>query len=144
MCSHVPNPGEQMVRYYRYYSNVTRVKRQKRAEKDAVPYIIESDRSPSAYRKSGARLIEKIYEVDPLICPKCRGTMRIISSIGDQDVIKTILKHLGLWLIRSRPPAKAHAPPVREYVGGGSCHTGFPDNTSYGDPDYSWDAYITT
>jgi len=28
MCSHVPNPGEQMVRYYGYYSNVTRGKRQ--------------------------------------------------------------------------------------------------------------------
>ena len=29
MCSHVPNKGEQMVRYYGYYSNVTRGKRKK-------------------------------------------------------------------------------------------------------------------
>ena len=79
MCSHVPNRGEQMVRYYGWYSNVTRGKRQKRAEDDAVPHIIESDRSPAACRKSWARLIQKIYEVDPLICPKCRGNMRIIS-----------------------------------------------------------------
>jgi len=100
MCSHVPNPGEQMVRYYGYYSNVTRGKRQKRAEDDAVPYIIESDRSPAAYRKSWARLIQKIYKVDPLICPKCRGNMRVISSIDDREVVKIILKHLGLWLIR--------------------------------------------
>ena len=28
MCSHVPNKGEQMVRYYGYYSNVSRGKRQ--------------------------------------------------------------------------------------------------------------------
>ena len=70
--------------------------------------------------------------------------MRNISSIEDRDVIKTILKHLGLWLIRARPPAKAHAPPAGEYTVGGTSHTVFPDNTSYGDPDYPWDAYITT
>ncbi len=144
MCSHVPNRGEQMVQYYGWYSNVTRGKQQKGTEDDTSPYIVESDRSPAAYRKSWARLIQKIYEVNPLTCPKCRGTMRIISTIEDQEVIKTILRHLGLWLIRSRPPAKAHAPPVREYVVDGSCPTGFPDNTSYGDPEYSWDAYITT
>jgi hypothetical protein len=143
MCSHVPNRGEQMVRYYGWYSNVTRGKRQQRAEEDA-PYIIEADNCSKAYRKSWARLIQKIYEVDPLICPKCRGTMRIISSIEDQEVIKIILNHLGLWLIQAKPIAKAHAPPVREYVEGGSYHTVFPDNASYGDPDYSWDAYITT
>jgi hypothetical protein len=38
----------------------TRGKRQKRAEDDAVPHIIESDRSPAACRKSWARLIQKI------------------------------------------------------------------------------------
>ena len=144
MCSHVPNPGEQMVRYSGWYSNVTRGKRQKSAGEDAIPYIIESDSSSAAYRKSWARLIQKIYEVDPLACPKCRGAMRIISTIEDQEVIKIILNHLGLWLIGPRPRAKAHAPPVREYIVDGSSPTGFPDNTSYGDPDYSWDAYVTT
>jgi hypothetical protein len=64
--------------------------------------------------------------------------------IEDRKVVKTILNHLGLWLIRSRSPAKAHAPPVREYAVDGFCHTVFPDNTFHGDPDYSWDAYITT
>jgi len=47
--------------------------------------------------------IQKIYEVDPLTCPQCRGIMRIISFIEDREVIKTILKHLGLWLVKSRP-----------------------------------------
>jgi len=144
MCSHVPNPGEQMVRYYGWYSNASRGKRQKSAEENAVPNIIESDSAPAACRKSWARLIQKIYEVDPLTCPKCRGTMRIISTIEDQEAIKSILNHLGLWLIGSRPRAKAHAPPVREFVADSSCSTGFPDNTSYSDPCYSWDAYITT
>jgi len=70
--------------------------------------------------------------------------MRIISFIEDREIIKTILQHLDLWLIRSRPPAKAHAPPAREYASDGLCHSAFPDDAVYGDPDYSWDAYITT
>lgn len=50
MCSHVPNRGEQMVRYYRWYSNLTRGERRKSAEDNAILHIIESDRSPAAYR----------------------------------------------------------------------------------------------
>jgi len=46
--------------------------------------------------KSWARLIQKIYEVDPLICPKCQGRMKIIAFIGDEEVIRKIAKHLGL------------------------------------------------
>jgi len=67
---------------------------------------------------------------------------KITLTIEDQEVVKTILKRLGLWLIRSRPPAKAHAPPSRECIVDGSYHTVFPDNTSYGDPVYPWEAYV--
>jgi hypothetical protein len=113
MCSHVPNRGEQMVRYYGWYSNVARGKIQNLGEDGAIPPIIESDSPPAAFRKRWARLIQKTDEVDPLICPKCRGTIRIISFIEDREVIKTILSYLGLWLIRSRPPTKAHAQQYR-------------------------------
>jgi hypothetical protein len=51
-----------------------------------------------------ARLIQKINEVDPLTCPKCSGKMKVISVIEEQDVIKKILKHLGLWELTPRPP----------------------------------------
>ena len=51
-----------------------------------------------------ARLIQKIYEVDPLTCPKCYGAMKVISVIENLDVIKKILKHLGLWEMKARPP----------------------------------------
>ena len=49
--------------------------------------------------------IKKIYEADPLCCPKCGGEMKIIGFITDQQVIRQILKHLGLWtLAPSRDP----------------------------------------
>ena len=42
-------------------------------------------------------LIKKVWEADPLLCPRCQKEMRIISLIDDQAVIERILRHLGLW-----------------------------------------------
>ena len=68
---------------------------------------MESDESSKEHRKNLARLIQKIYEVNPLTCPKCSVKMKVISVIKDQDIIKEILKHLGLWQFKPRPPPKA-------------------------------------
>ena len=96
MCSHVPNKGEQMARYYGYYSNVARGKRKKADADDKIPCILEPELTDNAFRKNWARLIQKIYEVDPLTCAKCKGQMRLIAFIHDQDVICKILEHLNL------------------------------------------------
>ena len=72
----------------------------------AIPGIIEADETSPAKRKAWARLIQKIYEVDPLTCPKCKGAMKIISFIDQPGVIKAILQHIGLWDRESRPPPK--------------------------------------
>jgi len=42
--------------------------------------------------------------------------MRIISFIEDEEVIKKILKHLGLWLVKSKPPPRANSPPAEPYI----------------------------
>ena len=47
-------------------------------------------------RSTWARLIHKVYEVDPLECPRCKGPMRVIALIDDKAVIRKILTHLGL------------------------------------------------
>ena len=49
-------------------------------------------------RQNWARLIQKIYEVDPLICPKCWGQMHIISFIEELDVIKKFCVILGFGI----------------------------------------------
>ena len=102
----------EMVRYYGYYSNVARGKRKKADADDNIPCILESEMTDKAFRKNWARLIQKIYEVDPLICPKCQGPMRVIAFIEEDDVIKKILKHLGLWIIKRKPRPVANAPPI--------------------------------
>jgi hypothetical protein len=69
--------------------------------------------------------------------------MRVISSIEDPSVIRDILKHLGLWLVRARLPPKAHAPPGG-HDGVVSPYAQLQTNadTIYGDPEYTWDEYI--
>jgi hypothetical protein len=88
MSSHVPDKGEQMVRYYGYYSNVSRGERKKQNQDKWIPCILESEGSSKEYRKNWARLIQKIYEIAPLTCPKCQGQMRIIAFIEDEELIK--------------------------------------------------------
>ena len=112
MSSHVPNKGEQMARYYGFYSNVSRGKRKKAGDDDKIACIIEPEVPDKAFRRNWARLIQKIYEVDPLVCPKCSGEMRVIAFIEDEDVIGKILKHLGLWEVKRKPLPRANAPPV--------------------------------
>ena len=84
----MPNKGEQMVRYYGYYSNVSRGKRQKENQDDHIPFILEPGVSSKEYRKNWAKLIQKIYEVDPLTCPKCSGKMKVISVIEEEEVTR--------------------------------------------------------
>lgn len=48
-------------------------------------------------------MIRKIYEINPLICPKCGGHMRIISFIEDHKVIYKIIAHLKLTFKAERP-----------------------------------------
>ena len=56
-----------------------------------------------------ARVIKKVYEIDPLICPKCGGLMKVISFIEDYKVIDKIIDHLKLTFKAERPPPPAQA-----------------------------------
>ena len=47
--------------------------------------------------------------MNPLVCSRCGGAMRILAFIVQPEVIEKILTHLGLW------PAPAHSPPVAGY-----------------------------
>jgi len=98
--AHIPDRREHLVRYYGWYSSVQRGKRRKQGLEEKPPEAppIEDDTAEArAARRAWARLIKKIYEVDPLICPECSGPMRIIAFIEEQEVIRKILEHLKLW-----------------------------------------------
>ena len=61
-------------------------------------------------RRSWARLIARIYEVDPLTCPRCGHELKIVAAITDPRVIDKILAHRRRVGLRS--PFAPRAPPV--------------------------------
>ena len=38
--------------------------------------------------------------------------MRVIAFIEDEDVVKKILRHLGLWEVKRKPAPRANALPI--------------------------------
>jgi len=47
--------------------------------------------------------------------------MRIISFIDDDVVIQKILKHLGLWFVKPKPPPRANGLPGELYIDYSDC-----------------------
>jgi hypothetical protein len=45
-------------------------------------------------KRAWARLLAKVYEVDPMVCPKCGRDMKVIAVIEDPDELSRILRHL--------------------------------------------------
>ena len=130
-----------MVRYYGYYSNVMRGKRIKNGADDNIPCILEPELSARDFRRNWARMIQKIYEVDPLVCPKCSGPMRVIAFIEDSDVIKKILIHLDLWNVKRKPWPVAHDPPFDVFPAYDD--PSGPDSEEYiKDPEYPAETYF--
>jgi ribosomal protein S27E len=113
---HIPPKGAHLIRYYGWYSNKNRGLRRKAAaepsaQTDASP-IPGRSRRPSlrdGARQTWSMLIKRVYEIDPLACPKCGGTMKVIAFIEPTQgvVIEKILRHCGLWR-----PSTPRAPPA--------------------------------
>jgi hypothetical protein len=55
----------------------------------------ETDQAPDAWsklrRQSWARLLQKVYEVDPFVCPKCQGIMSVVAIIEDPKELAKII-----------------------------------------------------
>jgi hypothetical protein len=71
----------------------------------------ESDLIPIRPRRlDWASLLQRVYDVDVLKCPRCDGRLEVIAAISDPDTLRRILDHLGL---PSAPPEckPARGPP---------------------------------
>jgi hypothetical protein len=71
---------------------------------------LEDDRRPvdtlvNARRMRWAALLQRVFEIDALRCPRCGSTMRLIAAIEDPDVARRILECMEL---------PARAPPLRD------------------------------
>ena len=87
-------------------------------------YPPSSNSTDHQKRNNWARLIQKIYELDLLTCPKCQcrskipslAGMRILAFIENDQLIKKILKHLGLWEVKARPPPRGNPSPSNIHI----------------------------
>jgi hypothetical protein len=60
-----------------------------------LPEEASNVEAPDAWSKlrkqSWARLLQKVYEVDPFICPKCQGSMSVVAIIEDPKELGKII-----------------------------------------------------
>jgi hypothetical protein len=118
--SHIPDPGKHCQRFYGAYSNRGRIPVAAADGKTAGlpaakhPEPDNSDCSRQT-RSTRARLIRKIFEADPLLCP-CGGRMRIVSFITDPRIVDRILRHRESGRCKTRDPFEPRPPPRAQGV----------------------------
>jgi hypothetical protein len=128
----IPDARKHLVRYYGAYSHRSRGRR--RAVEAAAPEVgalagpgvpppsppgpatpaaraPAEPGSPEARRRSAwARVLKKVFEVDPLLCPRCKTQMLVVAWITDPAVIDRILAYRRQAGLES--PFDARGPPA--------------------------------
>ena len=102
LSSHITKPYESVTRYYGAWSCRTRGKTR---ELIALGEL-HPDEKPARPSATWAACIKRMYEVDPLQCPKCKGQMRIVAFVKDGTEIKQLMHSLGLPDFRAPPKIK--------------------------------------
>ena len=100
---HIPNKWEQTVRYMGICSARTRGA----AKNNSVIHApLQIDTDKPAPSRTWAACMKKIFEFDPLVCPKCGANMKIKAFITDSKEITRITEHHKLPAWRAPPPIK--------------------------------------
>ena len=123
LTQHIPDKGEHLVRYYGWYSYRRRGMRAKQGIDDEIKIDRSQARgdgtsqseSKMPHLTAWAALIRRVYETDPLTCPRCGAKMKVVSFIETHqgEVIEKILRHCRLWEGPLRTLANPRAPPKR-------------------------------
>jgi hypothetical protein len=114
LTQHIPPKPKHFIWYYGLYSSRTKGKAAKDGSLAKFGYKAAPEEKPAhvsdpemetvsskASKQSWARLIQKVYEVDPLICEKCGHEMRVMAIITEPHEVRKILECLK----------RSHAPP---------------------------------
>jgi hypothetical protein len=89
------------------------------AGEEAEPGRGDARSTAPTRRTRWADLLQRVFEVDALCCPRCGGRMRVLAAITEPDVARRILACLNLPtrappLARSRPGGRTLAWPAHE------------------------------
>jgi hypothetical protein len=115
IAAHIPDPGRHCQRFYGAYSNRARVdvsSADGRSTDSMAKTHSHQENSDSCReaRSTWARLLRKIFEMDPLVC-SCGARMRIVSFITDPRVVDRILRHRESERCKAQDPFEPRAPP---------------------------------
>jgi hypothetical protein len=91
------------VRYYGLYANAHWGKIRKASLSPFVLRMAEEELKPVP-SKGWAAMIRKVYEIDPMLCPKCGGLMKVAAFIMDYQAVDRIINHLKLRFVAEKPP----------------------------------------
>ena len=143
LVAHLPPRRVQLVRRYGVYAGKVRKQWQERpniyslapeswqkghpsvskivqAKAPEKPENEEAMQVPDAWSKlrkqSWARLLQKVYEVDPFICPKCQGLMSVVAIIEDPKELTKIIDWVSQQERDQPVTVCARSPPVRALV----------------------------
>ena len=113
--AHIRDHGRHQVRYYGALSNRARSaagsgKAKSRQNSHAEQPSDEDSDFSQARRASWARLLRKIFEVDPLLCA-CGGEKKIVSIITDSRVVDRILWQLETPACKAVDSFQPRSPP---------------------------------
>jgi hypothetical protein len=116
LTSHIPNKGEVLQLCCGHYASRVRGMRRKASEGDEQQPPVTVEPEPEALRevkKRWAELLRRIFEVDPLACPRCGEEIRIVAFITEP---KTIGKILDYYSVTRRPPKSlTEISPIRTF-----------------------------
>jgi hypothetical protein len=113
----IPEPRRHLVRYYGRYSNASRGRRKKSGQQIEMACLDSAAARPeptpaeiSSLRRRWAEMIRRVYEIDPLVCPKCGSEMKVIGFITEPRVIRRMVDHINKKTRANRgPPASTTA-----------------------------------
>ncbi len=88
--------------------------------------VLRPERKAGGGAKSWAACMRRVFEINPISCPSCGGTMKAIASIEDDHEVGRVLVHLGMPadFPKTKP---SRAPPGISFDEGGQLEAGLDD-----------------
>jgi hypothetical protein len=108
---HIPEPKRHLVLFYGVYAN--RIRTLYRADDSARFQADGEANEPTPKRtlsRRWAELLYRVYEIDPLDCPRCGARMKILAFIINPAVIHQTLDHLDSKNRQRAPPQSTTGP----------------------------------
>jgi len=106
----IPDRGQHLTRFQGAYANrIRKALFKDTSQNPSYGSAPQPEPEPAsactrATRASWARLIRKVFEVDPRVCSPCGAEMKILAVITEPAVVDRILSRLETSSTQARPP----------------------------------------